>query len=631
MKRKIISSILACAILAYTTPVLALTKEETVYTKLNNNGANYNTIVNNHLINSDNQTLIQDLSDLLNIENTNGTEELERQGNKLVWKANGNDIYYQGESNKKLPIDCNITYELDGEKIEAKDLAGKSGKVKITIEYTNKDKHTVKINGENQTMYTPFVTLCGTIINNENNKNIQITNGKVIDNGNKTIIIGMSFPGLQESLNISEKTIELPSKVEITMETTSFELGNIITMATPKVLEDGDLSIFHELDAIYTKANTLKTSSNQLVQGANTLKQGTSTYNQKSQEFNKAITNGLTTASTQYNQIDAGINELAKQCKSLPQSSKDLNEGVKAIKSNLTQISSSISKLQTANKTVIDGQTELIKGVDQLIAGVDAIAKQDNTEELTNLSKLIEANITTLTTTNKALQAQLANGTLDEQTKKGLQTQIEQNTKVIEGLKQNLAANKQAISKIEQTQKEQIGTLQAGLQKVKANLQKLQAGNQGIYENQAKIKTWVDTLDTNMVKLVQGTTTLANSAPKLVDGLQKLQSGSSQMKQGLTQSAKQASQASIQLNQATNEIAQGAEKLSDGMNQFDKQGVQTIYSYINGNLKELTTRVEKLQNLAESYNNFTMLNENTKGNVKFIMITDSIKKEENQE
>lgn len=629
MKRKIISSILACAILAYTTPVLALTKEETVYTKLNNNGANYNTIVNNHLINSDNQTLIQDLSDLLNIENTNGTEELEKQGNKLVWKANGNDIYYQGESNKNLPIDCNITYELDGEKIEAKDLAGRSGKVKITMEYTNKDKHTVKINGKSQTMYTPFVTLCGTIINNENNKNIQITNGKVIDNGNKTIVIGISFPGLQESLNISEKTIELPSKVEITMETTSFELGNIITMATPKVLEDGDLSIFNELDAIYAKANTLKTSSNQLVQGANTLKQGTSTYNQKSQEFNKVITNGLTTASTQYNQIDAGINELAKQCKSLPQSSKDLNEGVKAIKSNLTQISSSISKLQTANKTVIDGQTELIKGVDQLIAGVDAIAKQNNTEELTNLSKLIEANITTLTTTNKALQAQLANGTLDEQTKKGLQTQIEQNTKVIEGLKQNLAANKQAISKIEQTQKEQIGTLQAGLQKVKTNLQKLQAGNQGIYENQAKIKTWVDTLDTNMVKLVQGTTTLANSAPKLVEGLQKLQSGSSQMKQGLTQSAKQASQASVQLNKATNEIAQGAKKLSDGMNQFDKQGVQTIYSYINGNLKELTTRVEKLQNLAESYNNFTMLNENTKGNVKFIMITDSIKKEEN--
>ena len=38
--------------------------------------------------------------------------------------------------------------------------------------------------------------------------------------------------------------------------------------------------------------------------------------------------------------------------------------------------------------------------------------------------------------------------------------------------------------------------------------------------------------------------------------------------------------------------------------------------------------LEKLQELSEDYNNFTMLNDGNKGNVKFIMIMDSIKKEE---
>lgn len=163
MKYKIISKITAGillgSMLVYTTPVLALTKEETVYTKIDVQGEVYHTIVNNHLINEEKENTIYDLSDLLNIKNVNGNEELKQEGNQLIWKANGNDIYYQGETQKELPIECKTTYELDGKEISAKDLNGKSGKVKITVTYRNKEEHTVKINGENQKLYTPFVVI----------------------------------------------------------------------------------------------------------------------------------------------------------------------------------------------------------------------------------------------------------------------------------------------------------------------------------------------------------------------------------------------------------------------------------------------------------------------------------------
>lgn len=293
MNNKIISKITSGALLitvfAYTTPVLAYTKDETVYSKINTNGEQYTTIVNDHIKNEKEEKIINDISDLLNIENTNGDEELQKEGNNLVWDANGSDIYYQGETQKELPIECKVTYTLDGKEIMAKDLAGKSGKVKVTIEYINKDEHTVKINGKNETMYTPFVVICGTIIKNENNKNIEITNGKVIDDGTKTTVIGISIPGLQESLGISKQKIDVPNKVEINMESTDFELNNIVTYVTPKVIEDSDLKIFDEIDEIYSKVNTLQSSSQQLEDGANTLKQGTDTYNQKSQEFNTAM------------------------------------------------------------------------------------------------------------------------------------------------------------------------------------------------------------------------------------------------------------------------------------------------------------------------------------------------------
>ena len=263
---KITAGILLCTTLAYTTPVLALTKEETVYTKLDESGNAYQTVVSNHLINEKQEDFIHDLSNLINSKNVGGNQELNQEENKLVWKAAGEDIYYQGETKKELPIDCKVSYELDGKEITAQELAGKSGKVKITLEYTNKEQHNVKINGKSQKLYTPFVVACGTIINNQNNKNIQITNGKVIDNGNKTIVMAISMPGMQESLGISKEKLEIPNKVEITMDTTSFELNNIITYITPKIIEKSDIEAFDKLDEIYSKMNTLKSSSTQLVE-----------------------------------------------------------------------------------------------------------------------------------------------------------------------------------------------------------------------------------------------------------------------------------------------------------------------------------------------------------------------------
>ena len=145
---KIISGTLLCSMVGYTLPVFAYTKDETVYSKMDSNGKNYKTIVSTHIKNTENADLINDLSDLLNVKNTSGDETYTQDGNKFVWNANKNDIYYQGESSKELPIECNVKYELDGKELSANEIAGKSGKVKITLQYTNKEERTVDINGK---------------------------------------------------------------------------------------------------------------------------------------------------------------------------------------------------------------------------------------------------------------------------------------------------------------------------------------------------------------------------------------------------------------------------------------------------------------------------------------------------
>ena len=326
---KVISGTLLCSMVGYALPVFAYTKDETVYSKLDCEGNNYKTIVSTHIENKENADVINDLSDLINIKNTSGDETYTQNGNKFVWNANKNDIYYQGESSKELPIECNVKYELDGQEISANDIAGKSGKVKVTLQYTNKEERTVDINGKKVKMYVPFVVIAGTVIENENARNIEVSSGKVVDDGTKTVVVGMAMPGLQESLGLSDDEVEVPSNVEITMDATNFETSSIISYVTPKVLKEDDLKVFDNLDEIYGQVNTLQSSMNKIQDGANTLKDGT------------------TELATGANTLKNGTTELANGANTLKEGVTSAYNGAQTISSEVAKSTQSLKNDKT--------------------------------------------------------------------------------------------------------------------------------------------------------------------------------------------------------------------------------------------------------------------------------------------
>ena len=264
-KNKIFTKIIATSLIfsigvISSSEVMAYTKEETVYSKLDAQGNLYDTVVSEHIKNTDKEQLLKDMSELLEITNVNGDEEFKQDENSLEWQACGNDIYYQGKINKTLPITSKITYTLDGEEISAKDLAGKSGKVTITIEYENKERRRVKVNGKYVQMYVPFVVMAGTIFDNTKASNIEITNGKVVDNGQKTTVVALACPRLEESLGTKESFLPDLNKIEITLDAKDFEMENIMSYATPKVFENIDLSNMDQLNEIYSKISELQTA-----------------------------------------------------------------------------------------------------------------------------------------------------------------------------------------------------------------------------------------------------------------------------------------------------------------------------------------------------------------------------------
>ena len=107
--------------------------------------------------------------------------------------------------------------------------------------------------------------------------------------------------------------------------------------------------------------------------------------------------------------------------------------------------------------------------------------------------------------------------------------------------------------------------------------------------------------------------TLGNGLNQLASGLSELNNGATTLANGTTQ------------------INDGATTLADGIKIFNEEGIKKICNYINEDAKDLTTRVEKLTELSKEYNNFTMLDGENSGEVKFIMIIDAVKQQTENE
>ena len=638
---KITSGVLLCTIITYTSPLFAFTKDETVYSKLDSTGNIYDTVVSDHIKNTEKSNLINDLSDLLNITNVGGDETFEQNDTKLVWKANGDDIYYQGESKKELPIKCEIKYELDGKEISNTDIAGKSGKVKVSLTYTNTDSHIVKINGKNETLYTPFVVACGTVINNDNNKNIEITNGKVIDDGNKTIVIGLAFPGLQESLDISKNTINIPSTVEITMDATYFEMNNIMTYVTSKIVEDDDLNIFNDLDKIFSQVNTLQSASKQLETGSNTLKEGTINYSEKSKEFNSAlkqVSKGISSANSSYTEINSAINLINNSTSTLQTGAKSISDGTEAISENLLVLSEKLGDLQNGASALKTGKDNLTSGLNTIISSVNANTSNlgNQSAQIAQLQNLISANTSSrdaLVSQNASLNNSLSAGNLTPEQEATIRAQITANTNLITLLNSNIQANNSTLTLLRATDLSSMQQLQAGLNSLQNGLQAFDSGIDAIYNGASALQVGTETLATKSNELSQGANSLYKGTTQLSNGTKALNAGSSEMKTGLNTldySTVKLADANNQLTDGAETLATGAETLADGILKFNKEGIEKICSFANGDFKTLSTRLEKLQDLANEYNNFTMLNDGNSGEVKFIMMVDSIKKDDDK-
>ena len=257
-----------------------VSKQETVYATLDANGKKTDVIVSDWLKNAANKGEVKDSSDLKDITNTKGDEKFTQDGDTVNWNTESDDIYYQGKTDKEMPVGMSITYKLDGKEIAAKDLAGKSGKLEMKIKYTNTSKKTEKIGEKDVDIYTPFVMVTGMILPVDNFKNLTIDNGSVVSEGENNIVMAYGMPGLSESLDLDNLDLgddvdidlskindKVTDTVTIKADVTDFEMKSTYTVATSEFFSDMDLDDIGNMDDLSDKLDDLTDATQKLIDG----------------------------------------------------------------------------------------------------------------------------------------------------------------------------------------------------------------------------------------------------------------------------------------------------------------------------------------------------------------------------
>ncbi len=373
-------------------------KEEIVYVLADAEGGVNKVIVSDWLKNGSGTGEIADFTKLDGIENVKGEETFSRDGNTVLWDTDGSDIYYQGTTREEVPVQVKISYTLDGKRMTPDEIAGKSGKVIIRLDYENNAYQKAEAGGKEIDIQVPFAMLSGMILPQDTFSNISVTNGRIISEGNNSIVAGIAFPGLKESLKLDTlenkltkvEDFEIPDYLEITADVVNFEMGMTMTVAMSDLLSDQNLTETFSVRDLSDSVNQLEGGTAELKDGSVSLEDGS-----------KTLADGTVSLLDGARTLREGSGTLKDGTKELYEKSGQLDEGARKLQDGTGQLTEGASKLA-------DGAGSLSQGAGQLGSGAQALA--GGLEQVDAGIKMLQAALETGSATQQGQQPAILAG-----------------------------------------------------------------------------------------------------------------------------------------------------------------------------------------------------------------------------
>lgn len=656
-------------------------KEETVYVNQEANGKVSDITVSDWLKNVTGTDDISDISNLTEIQNVKGDETFTQESDgTLTWKADGEDIYYQGKSSEELPVGVKVSYKLDGKTVAPAEIAGKSGKLEMTIQYENNAVYEDEIDGVTTRLNTPFLMASAIILPVDNFSNVEISQGKMVSEGSNQILVAYGIPGLTESLNLSgdlkeELEEKLSDTVTITADVTNFSMGSIYTVAASEGFSNINLDDDSDINDLENAVNDLVDATDDLISGS------------------AELSEGITTLQDNFKTYASGVSDVKEGASELSEGAGKLATGVSKYTSGVKQITSGASQYVTGTTALVSGVNEYVAGeklIDQgaktlkeqsaalpagyskfsegllsYISGVNQIANVENARKLADGSQAVYEGIQNV---NAALNTvdiagvnyasvisaleDVKTGLGDDQddTKQAIDaaiTELENAQQkqgvaaaTIEALKtqtssgSSLSTGAQTIAGAMQQLNDNAPTLAAGGESLKSADSEISEGITGVTAGISALYDGIEKLSSNNETLLSGAQELTTKGTALTAGITSINKSTSSLTSSaktLSKGAGNLSKGTDKLDSATDKIGNGVDTLQSGsvdllagLNQFKTEGTGKLQSEYNDNIKTVLDRFQSLTGDNADYKTFSGIADGMDGSVKFIFQTAEI-------
>lgn len=357
-------------------------KSETVYVTVEGNEIKDKSV--SVWLNSDKNIKANDKSNLTNVKDLKTDKELKSENGYLKLDENKKDIYYKGDTDKKLPVDVSVKYFLDGKEMKASELEGKSGHLKIVITSKNNRYEAKTIDGQSRNVYSPYVVVAAMTFDDEKVENITSDDIKVVKDGKNEIVTTVMTPGMKQNLTgiVEDKELDnFKDEVSVEMDIKDYKPVEIYSVITNEFFQEK--KNIDSLDKLQNGVKELQDNSQKLVDASVKLSEGQDKLNSGISQMQTGVTklhSGSQKLASSTQQMQGKFSGIQSKVGPIQGYVAQMNDGSLKLYNGISDYTAAVGKIKENTAKIKEGSEKLAKGATDLDNGVGKL--KDATSQL---------------------------------------------------------------------------------------------------------------------------------------------------------------------------------------------------------------------------------------------------------
>lgn len=357
-------------------------KSETVYVTVEGNEIKDKSV--SVWLNSDKNIKANDKSNLTNVKDLKTDKELKSENGYLKLDENKKDIYYKGDTDKKLPVDVSVKYFLDGKEMKASELEGKSGHLKIVITSKNNRYEKKTIDGQSRNVYSPYVVVAAMTFDDEKVNNVSSDDVKIVKDGKNEIVTTVMTPGMKQNLSgiVEDKNLDkFKDEVSVEMDIKDYKPVEIYSVITNEFFQEK--KNIDSLDKLQNGVKELQDNSQKLVDASVKLSEGQDKLNSGISQMQTGVTklhSGSQKLASSTQQMQGKFSGLQGKVGPIQGYIAQMNDGSLKLYNGISDYTAAVGKIKENTAKIKEGSEKLAKGATDLDNGVGKL--KDATSQL---------------------------------------------------------------------------------------------------------------------------------------------------------------------------------------------------------------------------------------------------------